>query len=84
MAARRYRIRVYDRGAEVMHDRTWAAVLDWDHPTVAKAELDELAYTLARADGARGDRVCRYYLAVHDWATGEFVCHWPTKPTERE
>jgi hypothetical protein len=79
---RRYRIRVYDDGAEVLTDREYVAVLDLTPGAglrQTEAKLDDLAQTLARADGARGDRVGRYYLAVHDRETDEFEFHWPAK-----
>jgi hypothetical protein len=82
MTARRYRIRVYDNGAEVLTDREYEAVLDLASSyglREAEAKLDELALTLARADGARDTRVARYYLAVHDRETGELELHWPAK-----
>jgi hypothetical protein len=80
MTARRYRIRAYDsRGAEIHTDRQYAAILDLDSRGVreAGAYLDDLAVTLARADGAHGDQVAGYHLAVHDVSTDELVCHWP-------
>lgn len=82
MPTRRYRIRVYDEGAEVLTDRDYAAVLDLATSyglREAEAKLDELLPTLARADGARGDRITRYYLAVHEWDTDEFQFNWPAK-----
>lgn len=86
MSARRYRLRVYDAGAEVLTDMRYAAVLDLDGPGAhtAAAQLDDLADALARADGARGERIGRYYLAVHHWDSGDLECHWPAKtPPER-
>jgi hypothetical protein len=80
MTARRYRIRVFDpRGAEVHTNREFAAILDLDGRGAreAGAHLDDLAVILARADGARGDDIAGYHLAVHDATTDDLVCHWP-------
>jgi hypothetical protein len=85
MTARRYRIRAYDsRGAEIFADRQYALVLDLDGygATAAGAELDALAATLARADGARGDAVAGYHLAIHDPTTDRLVCHWAARIEE--
>ncbi|GLH97327.1 hypothetical protein [Phytohabitans aurantiacus] len=80
MAARRYRIRAHDpRGAEIHTNREFAAVLDLDGRGAreAGAHLDDLAVILARADGARGEEIAGYYLAVHEVETGALICHWP-------
>lgn len=80
MPARRYRIRAYDsRGAEIATNREYNLVLDLDGRGArdSGAQLDDLAVTLARADGARGDQVAGYHLAVHDLETDDLVCHWP-------
>lgn len=85
MTARRYRVLVYDAGAEVHTDRKYPAVLDLDTSAglrEAEAKLDELVHTLARADGARGDRIARYYLAIHDWDSNEFQFHWPARSAD--
>jgi hypothetical protein len=85
VTARRYRIRVYNDGSEVLSDREYVAVLDLTPGASlreAEAKLDELARSLARADGARPDRVFRYYLAVHELDTDEFLFHWPAKDTD--
>lgn len=74
---RKYRIRVYADGVEVLADRQTLAVLDLTAgPGLRRAEgqLDRLLLSLARADGNRGDH---YHLAVEDWETGQLVCHWP-------
>lgn len=85
MPARQYRVRVFDDGSEVLSDREYLAVLDLAPGATlreAQAQLDELARSLARADGAKADRVIRYYLAIHDWATDELQFHWPAKETD--
>lgn len=80
MSARRYRIRAYDcRGAEIATNREYQLVLDLDGRD-ARADgtkLDDLAVTLAHTDGARGEEVAGYHLALHDAETDDFVCHWP-------
>lgn len=79
---RRYRIRVYDQGAEVLHGRQYAAVLDLTPGPglrAAEAQLDALVQTLAYADGARGRRVLGYHLTVEDPDTGEELFDWPAK-----
>jgi hypothetical protein len=85
MPARQYRVRVYDDGCEVLSGREYVAVLDLTPGASlreAEAKLDELALTLARADRARPKDLHRYYLAVHDWETGAFLFHWPTRETD--
>jgi len=85
MPARQYRVRVFDDGSEVLSGREYVAFLDLTPGATlreAQAQLDELARSLPRADGARADRVTRYYLAVHDRETDEFLFHWPAKETE--
>jgi hypothetical protein len=82
MTTRRYRVRVYDDGAEVLTDRVYEAVLDLTGPAglrEAETKLDELVITLARQDGAPARRVHRYYLAIHDKDTGQLELHWPAK-----
>lgn len=79
---RPYRIRLYERGAEVHLDRQYMAALDLTAgPGLREAEgkLDALLLSLAHADGARGERVSGYHLRVEDWHTGEFVCDWPAR-----
>lgn len=79
---RRYRIRVFDQGAEVLTDREYMAVLDLTAGPglrAAEGQLDALLLSLAYADGARGERVRGYRLRVEDWTTRDFVCDWPAK-----
>lgn len=85
MPARQYRVRVFDDGSEVLSGREYLTVLDLTPGATlreAEVKLDELARSLARADGARADRVSRYYLAIHDWETGQLLFHWPAKETD--
>jgi hypothetical protein len=80
VAARRYRLRLYDDGADVTGDRDWLVALDLDDGlgvASARADLDRLLGTLARHDGAKAHHLHRYYLSLHDWETDERVCHWP-------
>lgn len=82
MAATRYRIRLYDDGSEVHTDREYAQVFDLQSPDglrEAEARLNELVLSLAQADGARGDRVSSYYLAVEDWESGTREMDWPAR-----
>lgn len=77
---RTYRIRLFDGGMEVEKKRQWAAVLDWSPGPGLRAtqgQLDGLVQSLAYAAGARGPKTLTYYLAVHDPATDELICHWP-------
>lgn len=84
---RRYRIRVFDKHSEVLEDRKHWLSLDLDGgPSLreAEAKLDGLLQTLARRDGARGQRVADYRLQVEDWVTGEALFDWPARtwPTD--
>lgn len=77
---RPYRIRLYDRGAEVLAERRYLAPLDLTPGPgllATKGQLDALLLSLAYADGARGERVRGYHLRVDDWNTQETVCDWP-------
>jgi hypothetical protein len=79
---RRYRIRIVEKNYEVLTDRQYAAVLDFSPGPGLRAtegQLDGLVTSLAYAAGARGQKTLDYYLAVHDWDTGELKCHWPAK-----
>jgi hypothetical protein len=85
MTARRYRVRVYNDGSEVLSDREYVAVLDLTPGASlreAEAKLDELARSPWPGRTAPADRVFRYYLAVHDRDTDEFLFHWPAKDTD--
>jgi hypothetical protein len=82
MTARRYRLRVFDDGAPVLAKRDYAAFLDLDTDDgiqQAQRRLDDLAVRLARADGASGKRIGRYYLSVLDIDTNEHLFDWPAK-----
>lgn len=77
---RRYRIRVFDKNYEVLRDRQYAAVLDFDPGPglrATEAQLDNLVHSLAYAAGARGVRTLDFHLAVEDWDTKEQLCNWP-------
>lgn len=85
MPARQYRVRVFNDGSEVLSDREYVEVLDLAPGATlreAQARLDELARTLARADGAKPQHMPRYYLAIHDRDTDQLVFHWPAKETD--
>lgn len=85
MPARLYRVRVFCDGAEVLSGREYVEVLDLTPGATlreAQARLDELARTLARADGAKPQHLPRYYLTVSDRDTGEPLFSWPAKETE--
>jgi hypothetical protein len=79
---RTYRIRLWMDGYERLSTRQYVAVLDFSHGPGLRAtegQLDGLATSLAYADGARGPKTLKYYLAVHDTANDELLCHWPAK-----
>jgi hypothetical protein len=85
MPARQYRVRVFNDGGEVLSGREYVAFLDLTPGATlreAQAQLDELARTLARADGAKPQHLPRYYLAVHDRETDDLVFHWAAKETD--
>ncbi len=76
---RRYRVRLLFDGEDVTGDRDWMMPLDLDDGigvASSRADLDRRLHTLARAEGATARDMHRYYLALHDWHTGERVCHW--------
>lgn len=78
----RYRVRLYDEGAEVLTNRRWMVVLDLTPgPALryAEAVLDAQLQALAYIHGARGDAVRRYTLRIDDWDTHEALFHWPAR-----
>lgn len=77
---RRFRVRLLCDGEDVTGDREWLVPADLDDGVglaSSRADLDRLLVTLARHDGARTRDMHRYYLALHDWHSGERMCHWP-------
>lgn len=77
---RKYRIRIYDSGREVLTDRDYAAFLDLDTGSGrarSRRELNQTARSLAIADGATGDDIAAYYLRIEDWDTDKHVMDWP-------
>jgi len=82
-----YRVRVFKGSSEVLNSRRYLAALDLTRGPRLRAtasQLDELLYTLARADGARGEGIRAYYLQVEEWPGGQTVCHWPATTTDGE
>lgn len=82
-----YRVRVFKGSGEVLGGRRYLAALDLSRGPKLRAtasHLDELLYTLAVADGARGEGVRAYYLQVERWPGGDTVCHWPATTTSVE
>lgn len=75
-------VHLYVGGAKVHSNRQYVVVLDFDTPQglrLMEQTLNELAYSLAKADGARQSEIVNYYLAVHDFHTNTFEFHWPAK-----
>ena len=75
-------VRPYVNGAEIYSKRQYVMMLDFDTPEglrEAEQKLDALAYSFARADGARGPDIVNYYLAVHDYLTNVLEFHRPAK-----
>lgn len=82
-----YRVRVFKGNSEVLNGRRYLAALDLSRGPRLRAtasHLDELLYTLATADGARGEQVRAYFLQVERWPGGDIVCHWPATTVEQE
>lgn len=82
-----FRVRVFKGSNEVLHGRQYLAALDLTKGPrlrATAAQLDELLYTLATNDGARGEQIRAYYLQVEDWPQGRVVCHWPATTTDGE
>ena len=80
-----YRARIFKGGTEVLASRRWLAALDLTRgPSLraTAAHLDELLYTLALADGAKGEGIRAYYLQIEQWPGGEIACHWPATVTD--
>lgn len=82
-----YRVRVFKDNREVLNGRRYLAALDLSRgPNLraTAAHLDETLYTLAKADGARGEEIRTYYLQVERWPGGDVVCHWPATTTDAQ
>jgi len=76
---RTYRIRLYRGDYERLTGRNTVAVLDFSPGPglwATHGHLDGLVQALARNDGANGQKVLDYHLAVHDEATDDLRCHW--------
>lgn len=73
---------LYVSGARVHSNRQYVVLLDFDTregARLAEQTLNELAYSLAKADGARSSDIVNYYLAIHDYASNVFEFHWPAR-----
>ena len=82
-----YRVRVFKGNNEVLHGRRYLAALDLTRGPRLRATasyLDELLFTLAKSDGARGEQVRAYFLQIENWPGGDVVCHWPATTTDGE
>ncbi len=82
-----YRVRVFKGNSEVLAGRRYLAALDLSRGPRLRAtasHLDELLFTLAVADGARGEDIRAYFLQVERWPGGDVVCHWPATTIDGE